>query len=217
MSAAVDLIQRRLKEERIPEAPLPEEVAEKKKRPREVAFMDVNLCFPCGKCPEFCPVQCIEYLRDNTVPSRGLQPVQDRFQAKGARVAIVNKNFGCGSSREHAPQSLLRWGIKALIGESFADIFFGNCVALGMPCVTASEETVAALMEAVERDPAHDLVIDLEALTATYLGRTYAVDLPAGVRNQFLQGTWDGTRVLLDAGERIRQTAARLPYVRGFN
>ena len=140
-----------------------------------------------------------------------------RFQAKGARVAIVNKNFGCGSSREHAPQSLLRWGIKALIGESFADIFFGNCVALGMPCVTASEETVAALMEAVERDPAHDLVIDLEALTATYLGRTYAVDLPAGVRNQFLQGTWHGTRVLLDAGERIRQTAARLPYVRGFN
>jgi 3-isopropylmalate/(R)-2-methylmalate dehydratase small subunit len=140
-----------------------------------------------------------------------------RLQAKGARVAIVNKNFGCGSSREHAPQSLLRWGIKALIGESFADIFFGNCVALGMPCVTASEEVVAALMEAVERDPAHDLVIDLEALTATYLARTYAVDLPAGVRNQFLQGTWDGTRVLLDAGERIRQTAARLPYVRGFN
>jgi len=140
-----------------------------------------------------------------------------RFQAKGARVAIVNKNFGCGSSREHAPQALLRWGIRALIGESFADIFFGNCVALGMPCVAASETDVAALMEAVERDPAHDLVIDLESLTATYLGRTYTVALPAGVRNQFLEGTWDGTRVLLDAGESIRQTAARLPYVRGFN
>ncbi len=78
--AAIDLIKRRLKEERIPEAPLPEEVAEKKKRPREVAFMDVNLCFPCGKCPEFCPVQCIEYLPDNSVVGRGLQPVQDRFR-----------------------------------------------------------------------------------------------------------------------------------------
>ena len=77
---AVELIQRRLKEERIPEAPLPEEVAEKKKRPREVAFMDVDLCFPCGKCPEFCPVQCIEYLRDNSLAGRGLQPVQDRYQ-----------------------------------------------------------------------------------------------------------------------------------------
>ncbi|HXQ21849.1 MAG TPA: 4Fe-4S dicluster domain-containing protein [Candidatus Acidoferrales bacterium] len=80
MTGAIDIIKRRLKEERIPEAPWPEEVAEKKKRPREVAFMDVNLCFPCGKCPEFCPVQCIEYLAPNSIPGRGLQPVQDRFQ-----------------------------------------------------------------------------------------------------------------------------------------
>jgi 3-isopropylmalate/(R)-2-methylmalate dehydratase small subunit len=140
-----------------------------------------------------------------------------RFQAKGARVAIVNKNFGCGSSREHAPQALLRWGIKALVGESFADIFFGNCVALGMPCVTAREGEIAALMTAVDEHPAHDLTIDLEALALTYRGKRYAVDLPPGVRNQFLQGTWDGTRVLLDAGDRIRQTADRLPYVRGFD
>jgi Pyruvate/2-oxoacid:ferredoxin oxidoreductase delta subunit len=80
MADAIDIIKRRLKEERIPEAPFPDEVSEKKKRPREVAFMDVNLCFPCGKCPEFCPVQCIEYLAPNSVPGRGLQPVQDRFQ-----------------------------------------------------------------------------------------------------------------------------------------
>jgi Pyruvate/2-oxoacid:ferredoxin oxidoreductase delta subunit len=77
--SAIDIIKRRLKEERIPDAPWPDEVSEKKKRPREVAFMDVNLCFPCGKCPEFCPVQCIEYLRDGSVPGRGVQPVQDRF------------------------------------------------------------------------------------------------------------------------------------------
>jgi len=80
MAAAIDIIKRRLKEERIPEAPWPDEISEKKKRPKEVAFMDVNLCFPCGKCPEFCPVQCIEYLTPNSVPGRGLQPVQDRFQ-----------------------------------------------------------------------------------------------------------------------------------------
>ncbi len=76
----IEIIKRRLKEERIPEAPAPDEVGEKKKRPREVAFMDMNLCFPCMKCPEFCPVQCIENLPDETLPGRGVQPVQDRFQ-----------------------------------------------------------------------------------------------------------------------------------------
>jgi Pyruvate/2-oxoacid:ferredoxin oxidoreductase delta subunit len=75
---AIDIIRRRLKEDRIPETP--ENVGRKKKRPLEVAFMDVNLCFPCGKCPEFCPVQCIEYLAPGSVPGRGVQPVQDRFQ-----------------------------------------------------------------------------------------------------------------------------------------
>src|SRR6266481_8299018 len=78
--SAIDIIKRKLKEERIPEAPWPDEVSEKKKRPREVAFMDVNLCFPCGKCPEFCPVQCIDYLAAGTRLGRGVQPVQDRFQ-----------------------------------------------------------------------------------------------------------------------------------------
>lgn len=77
---AIEIIKHRMKEERIPEAPWPDEVSEKKKRPRQVAFMDVNLCFPCMKCPEFCPVQCIEYLPDGTIPGRGQQPVQDRFQ-----------------------------------------------------------------------------------------------------------------------------------------
>ncbi len=76
--AGIDIIKRRLKEERIPDTP--EELGHKKKRPREVAFMDVNLCFPCGKCPEFCPVGCIEYLAPESVPGRGVQPVQDRFQ-----------------------------------------------------------------------------------------------------------------------------------------
>jgi len=139
-----------------------------------------------------------------------------RFQAKGPRIAIVNKNFGCGSSREHAPQSLLHWGIRALVGESFADIFAGNCVALGMPCVTASEADVLALMAAVEEDPAHELVVDLQALTATYRERRYPITLPAGAHAQLTGGTWDATRILLQAVEQVRQTAARLPYVKGF-
>ena len=139
-----------------------------------------------------------------------------RFQAKGPRVAVVNKNFGCGSSREHAPQAMLRWGVKALVGESFADIFFGNCVALGMPCVTASEADVGRLTAAVEADPAQDLVVDLEKQTATYGALSVPVVLPAGIRNQFLDGTWDATRVLLEATPQIRATAARLPYVGRF-
>ena len=139
-----------------------------------------------------------------------------RYQAKGPRIAIVNKNFGCGSSREHAPQALLRWGIKALIGESFADIFFGNCVALGMPCVTAAASVIETLLTEVEADPQHDLSLDIDALTATYRGKTHRVSLPAGTRQQLLEGTWDATRVLLEATDSDRATAQRLPYVRGF-
>ncbi len=148
--------------------------------------------------------------------SRGHVLDDPRFQAKGSRIAVVNKNFGCGSSREHAPQALLRWGIKALVGESFADIFFGNCVTLGMPCVTAGEADIAALMAAVEAEPGGELAVDLEALTATYRGTTYAVTLPAGARRQLLEGTWDATRILLQAEDAVRETAAGLPYVRRF-
>jgi 3-isopropylmalate/(R)-2-methylmalate dehydratase small subunit len=158
--------------------------------------------------------------RDERVDAEGRSKghVMDdpRFQAKGPRVAVVNKNFGCGSSREHAPQALLRWGVKALVGESFADIFFGNCVALGVPCVTAGEADVARLLAAVEADPAQDLVVDLTAQTATYGDLVVPVALPAGIRNQFLAGTWDATRVLLEATPQIRATAARLPYVGRF-
>jgi len=139
-----------------------------------------------------------------------------RFEAKGPRIAVVNKNFGCGSSREHAPQALLRWGIKALVGESFADIFFGNCLTLGMPCVSARAPDVSALMAAVEEDPSHDLTVDVDALTVTYRDTTYPVTLPASARSQLLEGTWDATRLLLQAEEQVRQTAARLPYMQRF-
>jgi len=148
--------------------------------------------------------------------SKGHVMDDPRFEAKGPRVAIVNKNFGCGSSREHAPQALHRWGIKAIVGESFADIFFGNCVALGIPCVTAAEEDILYLTLAVEEDPAHDLTVDLQSMQVIYRDKVYPITLPAGVRSQLLEGTWDATRTLLQAAGQVRETAGRLPYVRGF-
>jgi 3-isopropylmalate/(R)-2-methylmalate dehydratase small subunit len=144
-------------------------------------------------------------------------PMNDpRYQAKGPRVAVVNKNFGCGSSREHAPQALWRWGVHAIVGESFADIFFGNCVAMGIPCVAASEADVERLMRAVEADPTRELTVDLEARIATYGGETVAVTMPEGARTQLMRGTWDATRILVDALPQVRETARRLPYVGGF-
>ena len=144
-------------------------------------------------------------------------PMNDpRYRAKGARVAVVNKNFGCGSSREHAPQALLRWGIKALVGESFADIFFGNCVALGMPCVVASESDIDRLMRAVTEDPAHDMTVDLEQRTVVFRGVSYPVRIPEAAARQLMRGTYDATRILVDALDQVRATAARLPYVKRF-
>ncbi len=144
-------------------------------------------------------------------------PLNDaRYRSKGPQVAVVNANFGCGSSREHAPQALKRWGFAALVGESFADIFFGNCVALGMPCVTAGRTDVERLQRAVEEDPAHDLTVDLVERTVAFRDLRVAVSIPEGAREQLLSGRWDATASLLEAGDRIRETAARLPYLRGF-
>jgi len=135
---------------------------------------------------------------------------------KGAAILIVNSNFGCGSSREHAPQALSRWGIKAVVGESFAGIFFGNSVMLGLPCVTASPDHVRALMALVEQDPQAVIRIDLEAGTCEAESLRCAVSMPAGSRDAFLSGAWDTTGLLLERYEEVNATAARLPYVAGF-
>ena len=142
-------------------------------------------------------------------------PFDDR-RFRGASILVVNKNFGCGSSREHAPQALQRWGIQALIGESFAEIFFGNCVALGIVAVTAAPEDVAKLMDAVELDPAQEVQIDLEKLVATWRGGSAPVRMPDGARKQLLDGSWDAMGTLLEAREQILAKVASLPYARGF-
>ena len=140
----------------------------------------------------------------------------DQEKYAGARILVVGKNFGCGSSREHAPQALMRFGFDAFVGASFAEIFFGNCTALGLPCVTLGEADLAALMDSVELDPSQQVTVDLEARTVTSRAGTAQATIPPGTRTQFLEGTWDATALLLDANEAIEQTGERLPYVAGY-
>jgi 3-isopropylmalate/(R)-2-methylmalate dehydratase small subunit len=142
-------------------------------------------------------------------------PFNDR-RFRGAEILVVNQNFGCGSSREHAPQALARWGIRALVGESFAEIFFGNCVALGIPAVTAARADVARLMDAVELDPEQEIALDVAARTVTWRGGSAPIKLPEGAREQLMDGSWDAMRTLLEARERVLEKAASLPYVKGF-
>ena len=132
---------------------------------------------------------------------------------KNAHILVVNRNFGCGSSREHAPQALARWGIQALIGESFAEIFFGNCVAMGVPCLVAEGEAVQQLQAAVEANPNLAVTIDLEAMEARYGSSTIPLTMGEGPRQMFLGGTWDATGQLVAQAEQIKATATTLPYV----
>ncbi|MCS6816468.1 MAG: 3-isopropylmalate dehydratase small subunit [Blastocatellia bacterium] len=135
---------------------------------------------------------------------------------RGASLLIVGRNFGCGSSREHAPQALMRWGIRGIIGESFAEIFFANCTAIGIPCVMVSPEEARWLRETVAERPELELHLSLETMVLRAGDRTIPVQMPEGTRRQFLEGTWNSTFVLLEAGEAIERTAAQLPYLTGF-
>ncbi len=152
---------------------------------------------------------------DDRIQAKGNHPLDDdRFA--GSSILIVGENFGCGSSREHAPQSLVRFGFDAFIGASFAEIFAGNCTALGLPCVTLEPADLATLMDTVELDPGQDLVIDLEARTVTSRAGTMAAGIRNGTRQQLLEGSWNATSVLLAAGGAIEAAAERLPYLGGF-
>jgi 3-isopropylmalate/(R)-2-methylmalate dehydratase small subunit len=142
----------------------------------------------------------------------GRHPVSNPAYADAA-VMLVNANFGCGSSREHAPQAIRRRGIRAVVGQSFSEIFFGNSVALGMPCPTASPESVRALMEISEQDPAAVLVVDLASMTVSAAGRSFEIALPASAREAFLDGSWDATGLLVEDYDQVRDVASRLPYV----
>ncbi len=149
---------------------------------------------------------------DDRAALKGDHPF-DQPQYQGAEILVVNRNFGCGSSREHAPQALAKWGIRAVIGESFAEIFFGNCVAMGIPCVTAEAEAVAQLQEQIAANPQEPVTVNLETMEATCGDLTVALHLNEGARQMFLTGTWDACGQLVSHAEQIRMTAAALPYL----
>ncbi|WP_049981276.1 3-isopropylmalate dehydratase small subunit [Halolamina rubra] len=129
-----------------------------------------------------------------------------------ANVLVVNANFGCGSSREHAPQALQRWGIDAVVGESFAEIFAGNCLALGIPTVTADSEAIAALQDRVEAEPDTEITVDVAAETVTYADREIDAAVDPAQRQSLVAGEWDTTALLGSNPEQVAETAASLPY-----
>lgn len=135
-----------------------------------------------------------------------------------AAILLVNANFGCGSSREHAIAALMRWrgGIRALVGESFAEIFFNNCVANGVPAVTASAGDVKALMRLADGEPDTRFRLDLATLTLAGGGLSVPVLIPEGAQSCLIDGSWDTLADLLAQAPRIRTTARGLPYLRAF-
>jgi 3-isopropylmalate/(R)-2-methylmalate dehydratase small subunit len=180
------------------------------------------------------PLQGNDIDTDRIIPARFLRCVtfdglgdqvfaDDRAQASGqhpfdqphhqeAEILIVNTNFGCGSSREHAPQAISKWGIRGIVGESFAEIFFGNCVALGIPCVTADPASVRQLQAIVAENPQATVTLDLGRMLVTCDRFSAPISLNEGVRTMMLTGTWDACGQLVAQSEQIRQTAAQLPY-----
>ncbi|MGI8906234.1 MAG: 3-isopropylmalate dehydratase small subunit [Candidatus Sumerlaeaceae bacterium] len=149
---------------------------------------------------------------------RGQTHSYDNPAFADAEILLVNKNFGCGSSREHAPQAIMRWGkgIKAIVGESFAEIFFGNCVALGIPCAVVDEAGANKLQSAAEASPDAQFTVDVDKQVVTVGNETVPFEIPAGVRQQFLEGKWDSTAELLAAQAQIAVTAGNLPYFNGW-
>ncbi|MDZ4683651.1 MAG: 3-isopropylmalate dehydratase small subunit [Planctomycetaceae bacterium] len=137
-----------------------------------------------------------------------------RYQ--GATVLVAGRNFGCGSSREHAPQALIRWGIQAVIGESFAEIFFGNCTALGVPCVCAARGDLEKLAAEIGAKPQATIAVDLGALVVTCGAVKAPVTMPDSARSSLTSGNWDFLGQLLDGATAVKQTAGKIPYLSGF-
>ena len=141
-----------------------------------------------------------------------VHPLNDpRFKA--ATILISGANFGCGSSREHAPQAIQKYGFKAVIAENFAEIFFGNSVTLGIPCACAKREDIAKISAAVENDPSTEVVIDVAKQEIHFAGQTAPATFRETARDALVNGRWDAIGELLDGIPAVKETAKKLPYL----
>tara|TARA_Y100001968_G_scaffold320265_1_gene352987 strand:+ start:335 stop:946 length:612 start_codon:yes stop_codon:yes gene_type:complete len=152
---------------------------------------------------------------DDRIELKGKHPF-DLDRNKGANILIVNDNFGCGSSREHAPQALMRWGIRLIVGESFAEIFFGNCLALGIPCLTASKKEINKLQNLVSGNPKQIWNFNLFELSISNQREIIKLNIEQGAYKMLFSGKWDATSQLLDEEDRIKNTFKNLPYLNNF-
>lgn len=152
---------------------------------------------------------------DDRKTNREQHPFSD-IRFNDATILVVNANFGCGSSREHAPQGLVRYGIKAIIGESFSEIFLGNSSVLGLPCFTAGHDSIEKLQALIEKSP--EIVIQADVATGQITAGplTFTASIPSALRDAFVSGQWDPTSMLLAKFEDVRKVASGLPYIAGF-
>ena len=150
--------------------------------------------------------------KDPTTGQTTNHPLNDvRFT--GGTILLSGANFGCGSSREHAPQAIQKYGFKAVIAESYAEIFFGNSTTLGMPCVTAAREDIEKITAAVEKDPKTEVTIDLVKLEARFAGQSVKIAQRESARDALVNGRWDAIGELLDGLPAVKETAKKLPYL----
>ena len=149
---------------------------------------------------------------DDRKTLKGRHPL-DLDENKNASILIVNSNFGCGSSREHAPQALMRWGIKAIIGESFAEIFYSNCIAIGIPCFTLPKKSIQHIQNYIDNKSLF-LEIDLKNSLAKSEDLNFNLEIKESSRKMFLSGEWDATATLLENAKLVERKFRELPYIK---
>jgi 3-isopropylmalate/(R)-2-methylmalate dehydratase small subunit len=166
-------------------------------------------------------LRCVTFdgLGEHAFEDDRLQDKQHPFddaRFKPGSILVSGRNFGCGSSREHAPQALMRWGIKAVIAESFAEIFFGNCTTLGVPCVAAQRADLDRLAMAITTDPKLVITVDLMTKQVRAGDLVCEVTILESARSSLTTGNWDFLGQLLDGAAAVKQRASHLPYITGF-